>query len=440
MSIATKRKLAKTIGVPVKYIKAKDAKSLLTIYKKCMSKDLPLPPIGMKLRYKNKLYGVPRTRLGKKLYASVFLEARPKKTSLIEAAKLMKVKKPEELIAPILHQTLVSKMIARGFREPILIMTLKKRKVVVIRKNTKVNLSPQKRVSNNAKFVTTRNEMALPDTIKINKTTTVIHKASKKHNDTMQVKRPNDTMQVKRPNDTMQVKRPNMPRNSNDTMQVKRPNMPRNSNDTMQVKRPNMPRNSNDTMQVKRPNMPRNSNDTMQVKRPNMPRNSNDTMQVKRPNMPRNSNDTMQVKRPNDTMQVKRPNDTMQVKRPNMPRNSNDTMQVKRPNMPRNSNDTMQVKRPNAMMQVKRPNMPLVTPTNAGADPRRTLPPRKSRGVLGRLFEPKKNKLSKVSAPRPQPQLQPEETNAGINSNISSLRGRIGKIQDLQIRIARRNE
>ena len=223
MPVTTKTRLAKTLGVPVNYIKAKGPRNLLTIYKKCMSKDLPLPPIGMKLKYKNKLYGVPRTRLGKRLYGRVFLEPKPHKNALVAAAKLMKVVEPENLPIPILRQTLTSKMVALGFREPILIMTLKKPKIVVIRKDKNVNFSPK---PNTSAFIAVepsrvRNAQnngnkvpVIPNRIQINKTTTVIHKSSKKNNNT--------------PN----LKRPNMPRSNNNTPSATIPNMPRPSNNT----------------------------------------------------------------------------------------------------------------------------------------------------------------------------------------------------------------
>ena len=255
MPVTTRTRLAKTLGVPVKYIKAKGPKNLLTIYKKCMSKDLPLPPIGMKLKYKNKLYGVPRTRLGKRLYGRVFLEPKPHKNALIAAAKLMKVVEPENLPVPILRQTLTSKMVALGFREPILIMTLKKPKIVVIRKDKKVNFSPKPNTSafiavqpsrgGNARNNGNKVPTVIPNKIQINKTTTVIHKSSKKNNNTPNAKRSNN----KSPN----VKRPNMPRISNNTPNATRPNMP-------SATRPNMPRTSNNTPSATRPNMPRVSN------------------------------------------------------------------------------------------------------------------------------------------------------------------------------------
>ena len=191
MSLRTKTQLAKKIGVPVSYIKAKSAKGLLTIYKKCISKDMPFPPIGTKMIYKDKLYGIPRTRLGNKLYAKVFLDPTPQKNALVMAAKKMKIKDANKLTKSLIRQALTAKMIAIGFREPVLIMSLKGRKKFI--KNNVVDFSPIKKIKYTKatntgdkesliKYITNQNNNnKIPKTIKINKTTTVIHKSTKKN-------------------------------------------------------------------------------------------------------------------------------------------------------------------------------------------------------------------------------------------------------------------
>ena len=243
MSIRTKRQLAKVLSVPYDYIKSKKPEKLLNIYKRCKSGSLPFPVFNMKYTFNNKVYLVPRTKLGKKLYGNVFLTSSPLKKFLDQAASKLGIKDPHKLKKNALKQILTNKMIAMGVPEPIEFMRVKRSVKIIIKKNK--SLSPIRVNSDNRGILV--KSIVNPDTqkISINKTTTVRYISNKNKKP---VNRPNVPKVPNVPNASQGPKVPSVP---------KVPKVPKVPNASQGPKVPNVPKVPGTPKVPKVPNVPK---------------------------------------------------------------------------------------------------------------------------------------------------------------------------------------